>query len=280
MLPSGKFVPVSISVAPLIRKAKAQGAIIVFRDYSREKEIDTAKSEFVSLASHQLRTPLTAMKWYLELLLEKEHGTINEDQQLFLEEAYSNSVRMNDLVNALLDVSRIDLQTFSSEMQQVHVRDVLATVIEDLQKVIKEKKLVVHVEIKKTLPTLFLDPKVLQIVFQNLLSNATKYTSEGGEVNVEMHLVQKSELFHGKRAERDSVGVLIKDTGYGIPEDQQSKIFLKFFRADNVRKLDTDGNGLGLYIVQSVVHQLHGEIWLTSHVGKGTSFMLLLPVEK
>lgn len=280
--------PVAITAAPVVLEGKIIGAIVIFRDITREKEIDRAKSEFVSLASHQLRTPLTAINWYIEMLLRGEVGDIGKRQKGYLKKIYNNSRRMMELVNALLNASRVELGTLAIKTKPINFIEIANSVLEELAPQIKKKGLLVKKIYDKNLPIINADPQLMRIVFQNLLSNSVKYTQDSGTISLTI--------------EKQDPDILIKvsDNGYGIPKRDQSQIFKKLFRADNIREKDPNGTGLGLYIVKAVVEQSGGKIWFESptFVGKipayaeavarksvskkenkGTTFYVTIPLE-
>jgi PAS domain S-box-containing protein len=264
----GGRIAVADSAAPLVgRDGKVIGCVVVFRDVTQEREIDKAKTEFVSLASHQLRTPLSAINWYAEMLIEGDAGKVNSEQKEYLDEIYKGNQRMVDLVNALLDVSRIELGTFAVEPQEVDLKELLNIVIKELKNKIKEKKIKLSSKVDNKIKKYFGDPKLLNIIFQNLLSNSVKYTPEGGKVDVSI-----------KKGVEEIV-ITVQDSGMGIPKEQQDKIFSKLFRADNVRETDTEGTGLGLYIIKSIVDQSGGSISFVSAQDKGTTFTVRLPLK-
>lgn len=284
--------PVSSIIAPVVLASKVIGAVEVFRDITKEKEIDKAKTEFVSLASHQLRTPLSTVSWYSEMLLAGDVGEMTPEQKKYLEEIYHGNQRMVDLVNTLLDVSRIELGTFIMESKAIDIVKLAQGVIEEHKLQIREKRIRFTSSFGKNIQSMQADPKILRMVVQNLLSNAIKYTPEGGRVDVSISLKkgEEQQSKNGKNIEnavknkktRGVKSVLIKilDTGYGIPADQQNKIFTKLFRADNVVGKDTEGTGLGLYIAKSIVEQSGGKIWFESDENKGTVFSVQLPLQK
>lgn len=282
LLPRGKRLPVSMTVAPILLREGMAGAIMVFRDFTKEHQIDVAKSEFVSLASHQLRTPLTAMKWYLELLLEDPGKSIlpKESRTELLQEAYTNSVRMNSLVNSLLNVSRLELGKIAPEPQSVNPCSVLDEVKQYFAQELQEKKITLHYTCDRHISTIFLDPKLFRMILENLMSNAVHYTLENGVICLSVHNIPARTRFQGRAIPRHSVGVVIEDNGMGIPKNQQSKVFSKLFRADNVRAMDTAGSGLGLYIAASFAKTMGGRIWFTSQEGKGSRFTVIFPFEK
>ncbi|XKT75400.1 MAG: porin PorA family protein [Patescibacteria group bacterium UBA2103] len=276
-LDGGEFKPVSITTSPIIVNDKPVGAVAVFRDITQERAIDRAKSEFVSLASHQLRTPLSAINWYAEMLMDGDAGKITKKQSEYLDEIYKGNQRMIDLVNALLNVSRIELGTFSVEPEEMNVNDIVNDVLKEIKTSVDERDIHLSVGTKK-LATMVADPQLVRMVVTNLLTNAVKYTPEGGEVTVRTDMVSSGEEVHGKKAKEESVLLSVSDTGYGIPENQKKEIFKKLFRADNVQRRDTKGTGLGLYIAKSIVDLAQGEIWFDSVEDKGTTFYVLLPI--
>ncbi len=262
--------PLAIVATPVILDNKVIGAIKVFRDVTYEREIDKAKTEFVSLASHQLRTPLSAVNWYAEMLLAGDAGELNNKQKKYLDEVYKSNQRMVELVNALLDVSCLELGTFVIEPESTDILKLAHSVINEQQQEISRRKIVFSESINDTTPLIKADPKLLRMILQNILSNSIKYTQIGGKVSLSI-------------APEDTSNIIIKisDNGYGIPKNQQDKIFTKLFRADNVRDKDTDGTGLGLYIVKSVVENSGGKIWFKSSIDektKGTTFYVRLPI--
>ncbi len=268
--------PVSSIVTPVVLGGKIVGAVETFRDITKEKDIDKAKSEFVSLASHQLRTPLSSVNWYAEMLLAGDVGKVTPEQKKYLEEVYRGNQRMVGLVNALLDVSRIELGTFLVEPEPTDIVKLAQVEIGEQKLQIGAKQIQFSSSFEKNIPLILADPKLLHMAVQNLLTNAVKYTPEGGKVRLTIAL--------------SDVHVLIKvsDTGYGIPKNQHDKIFTKLFRADNVREKDTEGTGLGLYIVKSIIEHSGGKIWFSSpgktplggesQENPGTAFHVTLPI--
>jgi len=264
---NGEKIAVADSAAPLVgRDGKVIGCVVVFRDVTKEREVDRAKTEFVSLASHQLRTPLSAINWYAEMLIAGDAGKLNKEQKEYIQEIYNGNQRMVDLVNALLDVSRIELGTFSVEPVEVDLKNIMEIIISELKNKIDSKKLKFNSRVDKGLKSYSGDPKLLNIIFQNLISNAVKYTPDGGEVKVQI----KKGVEH--------LHIIVADSGIGIPDNQKDKIFTKLFRADNVRESDTEGTGLGLYIVKSIIEQSGGSIAFVSKQNKGTAFTVKLPL--
>jgi two-component system phosphate regulon sensor histidine kinase PhoR len=268
----GSKVQVADSAAPIFNaKHGIEGVIIVFRDVSKESELDRAKTEFVSLASHQLRTPLSAVNWYAEMLLNGDAGKMNKAQVGHVREIYEGNQRMVELVNSLLDVSRLDLGKLANQPTPTSMVELAESLHRELSTSITQKKLKFKMDITPKLPPVIADPKLLRMILQNLLSNAVKYTPDNGSVTLTMRAT--------KTDDKPSLAITLSDTGYGIPKAQQPKIFTKLFRADNVRALDVEGTGLGLYIVQQVAAKLSGSIWFESEENKGTTFHVVLPFD-
>lgn len=272
-----KMFPVAITATPVILDDKVIGTIKVFRDVTYEREIDKVKTEFVSLASHQLRTPLSTVSWYAEMLLTEDMGGLNKKQKKYLNAVYTSNKRMVELVNALLDVSSLELGTFVIEPELIDICKLTEDVINEQKPQIDAKKMAFSFSCDENISSIHADPKLLHMVMQNILSNSVKYTPEGGKIDFSISLANPEN--HNKK----NILLKISDTGYGIPKNQQHKIFTKLFRADNVRDKDTDGTGLGLYIVKSIVENFGGKVWFeSSGVGKnkGTTFYVTLPFNK
>lgn len=264
----GSRFPVALTVTPIILNDQLIGTIEVFRDITFEKEIDKAKTEFISIASHQLRTPLSAVKWYTSMLIEGTAGQLNPEQLKFLDTINISNNRMIDLVNALLNVSRIEMGTFSVEPASTDIVSVAQSVIDEQIVDLEAKHLKLETNFASDLPTVVLDPKYLRMIFQNLISNSIKYSREMGSIKFDIHLDESKNNFV----------TTISDNGIGIPQDQQSQIFSKLFRADNVREHQVEGTGLGLYIVKSIVDYSDGKIWFESKENQGSTFFVSLPL--
>jgi PAS domain S-box-containing protein len=265
---SGDWIPVAYSAAPVNGPKGPHGAVVIFRDVTKEREVDKMKTEFVSIASHQLHTPLTGVKWFLELMLRGKAGAIPENQRKYLEQVYASNERMIILVEDLLSVSRIESgDRFTFEKKHTDVIKMIDEVIDGNIDLIKEYKVTVvkQENVPKQL-TLNVDPDKIRQVFYNLISNAVKYSKPHGNVEIGYNTDRK-----------DVVTFFVKDHGFGIPKRQQHRIFEKFFRADNVVTKITVGTGLGLYIVKSLVEAHGGELWFTSTENIGTTFSFTIP---
>lgn len=257
-----------VTLTPLHLLGKIFGMVAVIRDVTEERQIDQAKTEFVSLASHQLRTPLSAIGWYTEMLLAGDAGALTDEQRQYLQEIEHGNRRMTELVGALLDVSRLELGTFMVEPVPLSVPEIAQSVLAELGPSITEKQLVVTTSIAPDIPSLNADPKLLRMVFQNLLSNAVKYTPENGKIDFSLSI----------DAPAGTLLCHVADTGCGIPREQRDQIFTKLFRADNAKTKNVDGTGLGLYIVQSIMEHVGGRVWFESEEDQGSTFYFTLPL--
>lgn len=234
------------------------------RDVTHEKEVDKAKTEFVSLASHQLRTPLSAINWYIELIMDGD-DKLSKKQKNYLREVYIASKRMGDLVGSLLNVSRVELGTFTILPEKVDIKMISESIFKELVPEINKKK---HNIIKKyPKNTKYIaDKKLLRMILHNLLSNAIKYTPLEGKISLEFSKDKKW------------LKIKVKDNGYGIPREQQGKMFTKLFRADNVKEKTSEGTGLGMYIVKSIIDEVGGTISFKSAKNQGTEFNIQIPI--
>jgi len=276
---NGEFYIANISISPVIdNEDEVIYYVAIEHDISKEKEIDKAKTEFVSLASHQLRTPLSSINWYTEMLLNGDAGKINTEQKKYLNEVAIGNQRMVDLVDSLLNVSCLDLGTFIIEPEAVNIKEMSQSVVNELKPQIIAKKIKIEEKYDSNLGEFKADRKLLRMVFQNILSNAVKYTKNEGIINLEILNLAAGDKFGQKEIEKDSLTIKISDSGMGIPASQKDKIFSKMFRADNARESETEGTGLGLYIIQSIVNQSGGLIWFESEENVGTTFYVVFPL--
>ncbi|MEA2715304.1 MAG: two-component system, OmpR family, sensor histidine kinase VicK [Candidatus Parcubacteria bacterium] len=269
----GSRFPIALTVSPIYMKDKYFGAVNqivgvvnVFRDITIDKETDRTKTEFVSIASHQLRTPLSTMKWHSEILLAGDAGALSGPQREYVAEIYRSVERMIKLLSDLLSVSRIEMGMIRVELATIDVAQTTDEAIKDLAAPLNEKGIKIATHYSPDVPKVRSDKRSLEIVIQNLLSNSIKYSPAKSVIELSIEKI-------GER-----VRIVIADQGCGIPADDQKKVFAKFFRAENARSIDTDGTGLGLYIVKSVLEHIDGTISFTSVENKGTTFYVSLPL--
>lgn len=270
--------PVAIMATPIVLDGKIIGTIEIFRDITKEKEIDKTKSEFVSLASHQLKTPPTAIKLLTERLLGDKIGTLTEKQKEYLNDIRSENQRSIELVNALLNVSRIEMGAFTIQLTEKNICAVVQSVLSKLKSVIDKKQLKLEEVYLEKNTAVLIDEPMFRMVVSNLVVNAVNYTADGGALHVECKEAGKGQALGGKFLAENSFVVVVSDTGYGIPKLQQDELFTKFFRADNVREKHPDGTGLGLYIAKSILGNSGGSIWFNSEENKGTTFYVAIPM--
>jgi len=264
---SGRKFPVVAITAPLMHDNKVIGIVKVFHDAIKEKEIDRMKTEFISLASHQLRTPLSAIKWFTELLGETKSGTLNEEQQKFVKNIAFSTERMIDLVNSLLNISRIESGRIMVEPKPTDLLKLVEDTVGELKRKMENKNIKFVISAHETLPLVNVDSRLIGHVYGNLIDNAIKYTPDGGEVTV---FISKKD---------SEIVSQVSDSGYGIPVAEQNKLFQKFYRGSNIVKHVTEGTGLGLYMVKAIVESSGGKIWYKSEMNKGTTFWFSIPIE-
>lgn len=258
-------VHLEITSVLLKNEMEETGFLIILHDVTKEKLIERMKTEFVSVAAHQLRTPLSAIKWTIKMILDGDAGEINEEQKELLEKTYASNERMIKLINDLLNVSRIEEGRFLYNPKEEQIGDVLDEIVEASQEILEKKKISLEVK-KEELPKVSIDREKIGIAIQNLLENAIKYTFPQGKIKITLEKDQNNVIFK------------IEDSGVGIPKNQQDRIFTKFFRAENVTRMETDGTGLGLYTTKNIINAHKGEIWFESEENKGTTFYFTIPI--
>jgi PAS domain S-box-containing protein len=235
-------------------------------DTTEQKAVDTAKSEFVALATHQLRTPIAAIRWNVELLEKKMEGSITEDQNRYLVKINRNVQRMVSLINDFLSVSKLEMGTFASSQEAVNLSDFVDSIVDEFSEKISQKGLTLNRVDNPPQLQVMTDGRLLHIIVSNLMSNASKYSSPNGTLNFSYTL------------EGTTLQIVVKDDGIGIPENELERLFSKFFRATNAQAHQTQGTGLGLYVVKQSVEKLGGTIEVSSQENAGAQFLVKLPV--
>ena len=248
-------------------EAKDQGVILVSRDITKEKQVEQLKTEFVSLAAHQLRSPLSAMKWAFQALLDGDAGPVSQEQMQFLDGAYRSNERMIGLVGDLLEASKIEEGKYLYRPEPSQIEEIIENILRTHENEAKEKRMeVLFQRPARALPKVIVDREKIKLAIENVIDNAFRYTSNGGRITISCAL-------KGPHLE-----VAIADTGIGITQLQQQRVFERFFRADNAKKIDTEGSGLGLYLAKNIVEAHGGKIWFVSKEQEGTTFTLSLPL--
>jgi PAS domain S-box-containing protein len=256
----GSFLPASISVSPVILDDKPVGAIEVFRDITDELAVDRVKSEFLSLASHQLRTPATAVKNYIAMLRDGYAGDLNEAQHAYASKAYDNNERQLAIVSDLLLVATTESKSLVLRKAKTNLCDLVKEVVDQYAGVLKNKNQKLAVNLPSDETTLDVDPSYFKMVVDNLLSNASKYTPQGGDVAI------------GLSRRGNEIRLTVSDTGVGIAPSDMGKLFKKFTRIDNSLSSEVGGSGIGLYLLKQIVELHNGRISVKSRPGKGTTF--------
>ncbi len=225
-------------------------------------------SEFTSLVTHQLREPLTNIKWILSLLINDEVGKLSPEQKDLSEKAFGSSERALKLIDDMLKADRIDSDSFDFFPVESDIVDLTQKVVEEMkpQASLKKIDIVFHADHKNT-PLVSIDPEHIHDVFLNLIENAIHYTKESGKISVTIKLDNKEII------------ISVSDTGIGIPKEEALKIFGRFFRAHNAQKANNKGSGLGLFIVKSIVLRHKGRVWFTSKENEGSTFFVALPLK-
>jgi len=262
---------VSVVLSPVNMGDQFLGTVSVFRDITREIEVDRMKTDFVSNVSHELRTPMTSIKGYADLLLLGAAGQVTEQQQRFLSTIKTNADRLSVLVNDLLDISRIDRGAVTLNLQPLDVNDVVSTGLAHLEGRMAGEKKDMHIvsDVQPNLPFINADFDKLAQILNNLLDNALNYTYAGGTITLRAV------------GEPNTVVFSISDTGIGISAESQKRVFERFFRGETEEEnhlvMETSGTGLGLAIVNELVKMHRGDIWLESALGVGTTFFVRIP---
>lgn len=229
-------------------------------------ELDQMKSEIISIVAHQLRTPLSAIKWTLKILIDEDVGPITPEQRELLSKGFESNERMIGLVNDVLAVDRLESGKLKYEFIPVQFEEIVQDMIGNLLPLATQNNIRVEFSSpEQLLPKIKIDPEKMHDVLQNLIDNAIKYTHSGGVVTV------------GVAMDKDLLHFWVKDNGIGIPEEEKEKIFQRFFRAGNAVHTKTEGSGLGLFIAQSVVKRHGGTLWFESEFNVGTTFHVTLP---
>ncbi len=258
-----------VSRISVMGKNERIGTLVILGDITRSKVMEKLKTEFVSIAAHQLRTPLSAIKWTLKMLLDGDLGKITSEQRDFLLKTYKSNERMVHLISDLLNATRIEEGRFIYKPRRQNVIEIAEEAISPISDLAKRK----GVEFKfqkpeEIIPHIKIDGEKISIVFQNLTENAIHYTSKGGAVKMSASL----------RKKKGDILFKVEDTGIGISKEQQKRVFSRFFRGANAVKSETEGTGLGLYITKNIVEAHKGKIWFESGEEKGSIFYFTLPL--
>jgi len=266
--PEERFLQVSL--VDLTTKApRGTGrSLVVVYDITREKEVEHLKSEFISIASHQLRTPLSAIKWILKMLLNEDLGALSVEQKTYVEKTYRSNERMISLVNDLLDASRIEEGRYEYKFEQFDLKQLLKEIVEQDRVLLEKNHLEFKTNINDGLPAMVWgDAEKLILALTNLIDNAIKFTLQQGKISLEVKTLARPAV----------VQMIVRDTGIGISKPDQARLFTKFFRADNAKKMQAEGTGLGLFIAGNIIKKHGGNIQIESEVAQGTTVTCTFP---
>ncbi len=235
------------------------------------RRLDEIKSEFVAVASHELRTPLATIKNAIQLILQRKTGEINENQEKFLSLAEKNINRLTNILNSLLDLSKIESGRMELNFEEINLRDSIEVILSSFKPMTDGKSIQIKIEVEKDLPSVYGDREKIAQIMINLVGNAIKFTPEGGTIFV------SAKSYHGNGK---MVAISVRDSGVGIPEDQLEKVFEKFHQVEESLRRSTGGTGLGLAITKGLVEAHNGKVWVESEIGKGSTFTFTLPISK
>src|SRR3989344_1895122 len=240
----------------------------------RLQNLEQAKSKFVSVTTHQLRTPLSAIKWTFHMLLGGSLGLVTDEQRNFLQKGYDSTQRIITIINDLLNVDYIEADKSDYNFLAVNLAELIDGIIFEFINIAERKKIKLSfIKPSNRLPSVVADPVKISMVLENLIDNALKYTPRDGRVTIDLSDARINSA-------RPSLEVMVADTGIGVPAVEKDKLFHRFFRGSNAIRLEPDGTGLGLFIARDIVEKHGGEIWFESKDGEGTNFHFTLPIFK
>lgn len=241
---------------------------LIINSFNRVAEANRLKSEFISIISHQLRSPLTIFKWTTDVIeRELKQGRSYADISTNIQTLLDTTENMNNLVNALLDVSRIEAHTFILKKEDVSLTSLTQTIIKSFKKYAEATHIDITFHPDTQLPTVYADKQRVAMVIQNLIDNAIRYTPGSGHIMITIC------------PDNNRLTWTITDQGIGIPPQEQKRIFEKFFRAESGIKVQARGTGIGLYVAKTVIEALKGHIGFRSEEGKGSTFWFTIPLE-
>ncbi len=256
-----------ITSSSILQKDKRVSSLIILHNITREKQIEKTKNNFVTVSAHQLRTPLSAIRWSLERLSQSKAGKLTEEQKELLGRVSKENKRMVSVVNELLNLVKIEEGRYLYKFNSFSIEKLVQSVVEYYEELIKGKEIKFEFQVlDRKMSKVKIDAGKIEIVIRALIDNAIRYTFPGGTIKIALGSKKKEIEFS------------IMNTGIGIPKDQQQNIFKKFFRASNAMKMDTEGNGNQLFIARNIIEAHKGKIWFESEEDKRTIFYFNLPL--
>lgn len=258
---------VEVGTVPILHETERLGTLVIIHDVTREKMIAKTKSEFISLVAHQLRAPLSGMKWILRMLLDGDYGPLSGEQKDIITKGYESNYSLINLVNDLLDVARLEEGRFGFDFSENDFNKALTEITDSFEEDAKKARVILLSSVPRK-PLIFVfDLQRMKMVFSNLVANAIRYTKAGGQVLI------------SSKTKDGQIEVVVKDTGVGIPRLQKERVFTKFFRGDNIVKMQAEGSGLGLYLAKNIVEKHGGKIWFETEEGRGSIFYFTIPMK-
>ncbi|OQX00545.1 hypothetical protein BWK69_01210 [Candidatus Parcubacteria bacterium A4] len=244
------------------------GMLIILHDVTREKMTEKTKTEFVSITAHQLRMPLSTIKWAIDMILKGDFGPINQDQSDFLKKVFISNEKMIHLINDFLNMARIEEGRYLYNPDFGNMEKIVDSAIDSHRSAMEKKRMVFAFKKDQegSFQDIFIDSEKIGIAVQNILDNAISYTGQGGKIDITLKQSDNEVFFS------------VKDNGIGISEGQRARVFTKFFRSPDAIRMDVEGSGLGLFIVKNIIDAHGGKIWFETELGKGTTFFFSFPV--
>jgi PAS domain S-box-containing protein len=257
---------VNLVVSPLSALGGERGCIVMFHDVTKEKQLEEMKLDFVSIAAHELRSPLTSVLGYLSVFLEENRATLNDDQNQLLNRVQASAQQLRGLVENLLSVTKIERRVLTLSLQRVDWVSIVEQSVSDLSFPANDKHIeLTFVEPQEAVPAVDVDVMRIKEVLSNLIANAINYTPPDGKIEVSIEVTNNEVITH------------VKDTGIGIPSEAIPSLFKKFYRVSGKKEESATGTGLGLYISKTIVQMHHGTIWVESELDRGSTFSFSLP---
>ncbi len=259
-----------ITTKVMDEKGKIYGFLKIIHNLTREENLRKTQSDFIAIAAHQLRTPLSGLNWILEVLSQEETGPLNKDQKELLEKAKEAINEGIDTVEDLLNTVQIEEGKFGFQFSLNNLEEIIETTLIKFEPLAKKNNIkLIFYRLKPPLNPIVIDPLRIKLVLEILIDNAVKYNNLNGEVRVKLELLK----------DKPFVMVSIEDTGMGISDEEKDKIFSKFFRSQRAVKKETMGSGLGLYLTKNIIERHGGQIWFKSEENRGTTFYFTLPLD-
>jgi len=273
----GRVYDAEVRVVPLVgANGSVKHCLVMERNVSDARQLERAKREFIALASHNLKTPLASMRWYAEMLLDGDAGSLKQDQREYIEEVLQGAKRMNDLIHTWLSITSIDLGTYTCEEKRVAVETVVERTVEELAARAQSMQVTVTHTPPVSPCVIIADEEVLHTIVHALLKNAVKYNRVGGSVSIELKQCAVGDECGGRVFTSEQVLLAVHDTGIGVPIDEQGMVFQQFFRGSNVEQQQSQGAGLGLFYARELARLCGGTMWFSSSE-EGSDFYLALP---